>query len=152
MDEFTLSQIYLNSLLFYISQICLLRGKALHSYLSQRNWFSLVKSISQMICIFDSYDTKEFLTWLCLQILIDTSWFQYVHGHRLCYLASSSALLSQLVTVIEDIRIALSRVLRSNLRELELFSNNRILYQQNYMGLNSSVNLPQMSGSSRCFV
>ena len=35
--------------------------------------------------------------------------------------------------LLRDIRI-LSRVLRSNLKELQLFSNNRILYQQNVYG------------------
>ena len=71
----------------------------------------------------------KYLTWLCLQILM-VSVGSSIYTVIAVYLILPVLSLVNWLLLLRDIRI-LSRVLRSNLRELELFSNNRILYQQN---------------------
>ena len=75
---------------------------------------------------------RNYLTWLCLQILM-ISVGSSIYTVIAVYLILPVLSLVNWLLLLRDIRI-LSRVLRSNLRELELFSNNRILYQQNVYG------------------
>ena len=75
---------------------------------------------------------RKYLTWLCLQILM-ISVGSSIYTVIAVYLILPVLGLVNWLLLLRDIRI-LSRVLRSNLRELELFSNNRILYQQNVYG------------------
>ena len=75
---------------------------------------------------------RNYLTWLCLQILM-ISVGSSIYTVIAVYLILPVLCLVNWLLLLRDIRI-LSRVLRSNLRELELFSNNRILYQQNVYG------------------
>ena len=75
---------------------------------------------------------RNYLTWLCLQILM-ISVGSSIYTVIAVYLIVPVLGLVNWLLLLRDIRI-LSRVLRSNLRELELFSNNRILYQQNVYG------------------
>ena len=74
----------------------------------------------------------KYLTWLCFQILIITV-CSSIYTVIALYLIIPLISVINWLLLFRDIRI-LSRVLRSNLRELELFSNNRILYLQNVYG------------------
>ena len=74
----------------------------------------------------------KYLTWLGFQILM-IAVCSSIYTVIAVYLIFPVLSLVNWLVLLRDIRI-LSRVLRSNLRELELFSNNRILYQQNVYG------------------
>ena len=74
----------------------------------------------------------KYLTWLGFQTLViavGSSIYTVIPA----YLVLSVLSLVSWLLLLRDIRI-LSRVLRSNLRELQLFSDNRILYRQNVYG------------------
>ena len=110
---------YNTQLLLYISLFTLL--SILTRYLSTRY---LNHSFKKTL-------TKN-LTWLGFQILI-IAVCSSIYTVIALYLIFPVLGLINWLLLWRDIRI-LSRVLRSNLRELELFSNNRILYQQNVYG------------------
>ena len=74
----------------------------------------------------------KYLTWLGFQILM-IAVCSSIYTVIAVYLIFPVLSLVNWLVLLRDIRI-LSRVLRSNLRELELFSNNRVLYQQNVYG------------------
>ena len=114
------SLIMFNTLvLLYMSQFTLL--SILTRYLSARYLnHSFKKTLT------------KYLTWLCFQILIITV-CSIIYTVIALYLILPLLSVINWLLLFRDIRI-LSRVLRSNLRELELFSNNRILYQQNVYG------------------
>ena len=74
----------------------------------------------------------KYLTWFGFQTLViavGSSIYTVIPA----YLVLSVLSLVSWLLLLRDIRI-LSRVLRSNLRELQLFSDNRILYRQNVYG------------------
>ena len=74
----------------------------------------------------------KYLTWLGFQTLViavGSSIYTVIPA----YLVLSVLSLVSWLLLLRDIRI-LSRVLRSNLRELQLFSDDRILYRQNVYG------------------
>ena len=74
----------------------------------------------------------KYLTWLGFQVLI-IAICSSIYTVIAVYIALPVLSLVNWLVLLRDIRI-LSRVLRSNLRELQLFSNNRILYRQNVYG------------------
>ena len=74
----------------------------------------------------------KYLTWLSVQVLIITV-CSSIYTVIALYLIIPLISVINWLLLFRDIRI-LSQVLRSNLRELELFSNNRILYLQNVYG------------------
>ena len=79
----------------------------------------------------------------------DISWFQYLHGNS-CVHNTPSNQLSHTGLLLRDIRI-LSRVLRSNLRELEQSQTTEHCINRMYMGIDSSLSSRNVS-SSRYFV
>ena len=74
----------------------------------------------------------KYLLWLGFQILV-IALCSNIYAVIAVFLIFPVFGLINWILLLRDIRI-LSRVLRSNLRELELFSNNRILYLQNAYG------------------
>ena len=74
----------------------------------------------------------KYLTWFGFQTLV-IAVGSSIYTVLPAYLVLSVLSLVSWLLLLRDIRI-LSRVLRSNLRELQLFSDNRILYRQNVYG------------------
>ena len=111
--------IYNTQILLYMSLLSLL--SILTRYLSARY---LNHSFKKTLA--------KYLTWLGFQVLI-IAICSSIYTVIALYIALPVLSLVNWLVLLRDIRI-LSRVLRSNLRELQLFSNNRILYRQNVYG------------------